>query len=63
MMAICGTSQLQETVYSKMGSGRGSEMGLSAPPVILREVTNAREKKLSKTNELRVFFKRWMSEI
>jgi hypothetical protein len=46
MMAICGTSQLQETVYSKMGSGRGSEMGLSALPVILREVTNAREKKL-----------------
>lgn len=58
MMAICGTSQLQETVYSKMGLGRASEMGLSALPVILREVTNAREKKLSITIELKVFCKR-----
>jgi hypothetical protein len=31
-------------------------MGLSALPVILREVTNAREKKLSITNELKEFF-------
>lgn len=55
---MCGTSQLQETVYSKMGLGRASEMGLSALPVILREVTNAREKKLSITIELKVFCKR-----
>lgn len=33
-------------------------MGMSALPVILREVTNAREKKLSVRNELKESFKR-----